>query len=340
MNVRSTTTATLLAALFATGCPKQEPVAPISLVADPPPTDDGKVPGVDVTALDRGRAFIEKGAWSEAVPEFGTVLDRDPTNAEAHYYRALALKNLGKTEDARAGFEKALELDSTLIDARAHLGEIFLLAEPPLPEEAIEMLEPAVKAQPEATDTRELLAYAHFLLQHWGQAADHYGELVKKKEDDHKLRYQLADTLFLAGRLDESVVHMRKLMEPFGNELKLVIQFADRFGKAKAFEDCVKGFDRALELAPNKAAFHVRRGVCKHHLEQEKEARLDYLKAIEANDKYQPAYFYLGKSWLHEQRRQRALEAFKKCIQLDPESKIAKRAEVELEAMKKASRRK
>ena len=323
--------------LVLTGCSKPN-AAPVSLVADPPPTEDGQPPGAQQTALDRGVAYIEAGAWEEALPHFETVLANDDKNAKAHYYRAVALKNLNRLDDAKAGLSRALELDSTILEAKIHLGELLLIQEPPEPEKAIVLLEPAVKAEPKAKDTRELLAYAHFLLAHWSESADHYAVLVDL-EDNKKFRYQLADTLFRAGRMDESVVQMRKVLPLFSDEVKVVVQLANRFGKAKAFSDCVSGFDIAIGLEPSNAALYVHRGVCKHELKDEKAARLDYAKAVETNDKFQPAYFYLGKSWLHEQRRQKAVDSFKKCIALDPESKMGQRAQAELDRMKKEAKR-
>ncbi len=79
--------------------------------------------------------------------------------------------------------------------------------------------------------------------------------------------------------------------------------------------------------------------MCKHGLKDEKGARLDFVAAIEVDTKFQPAYFYLGKSWLHEQRSKRAVEAFKKCVQLGPETKIAQRAQRELDRMRASGKR-
>lgn len=320
--------------LLLTGCPSAQPPADISLIADPPPTEDGRPPGADQTALDRGIAYIKAEAWGDAVPQLDRVLEANPKNAKAHYYRALALKHLNRLDEAKAGFDKALALDATILEARVHYGELLLLQEPPEPEKAITMLDPAVKAEPKAKDTRELLAYAHYLLAQWSESADHYAVLVEL-DDDKKFRFQLADTLFRAGRFDESVIQMRRLIVEFDKELDVVVQLSHRFGKAKAFDDCVKGFDTAIGLDPSQAKLYVHRGVCKHGLEDEKGARLDYVKAIETDDKFQPAYFYLGKSWVFEKRPTRAVEAWKKCVQLDPASQMGGRCQNELDGLKK-----
>lgn len=325
-----------LAAALLCGCPKKEP-APVSLVADPPPTEDGKPPGAGITALDRGEAYIRGEAWAEALTELDKVLAADDGNARAHYYRGLALKNLERPAEAQAAFEKALALDGTIVEARLHLGELLLVSDSPDPEKAALVLGPAVEAEPKAADTRQLLAYAFFLQEKWSEAADHYA-VALEVEDNNDVRFQLADSLFRAGRHDESVPHMRKLLAAYAKEPKVVVQLSRRFGQAKAWQDCVEGFDIAIGLEPNEPALHLHRGVCHHELGDEKSARIDYVKAIEINDDFQPAYFYLGKSWLHEQRAQKAVEAFKKAIKLDPESKIAEQARAELDELKKKSR--
>ncbi len=233
--------------LLSAACQRSAAPPTRSLVADPPPTEDGLPPGAGLAALDRGVAYIKAEAWAKALPQFDTLLLSNDKNAQAHYYRALALKNLGRANEAEAGFEKAITLDASLIEARMHLGELLLLAEPPNPEKAITTLTPVLEAQPRAKDTRELLAYAHLLLEHWSEAADHYAVVVQL-EDTKELRYQLADTLYRAGRLPESVVQMRKIFPAFVDDLKIVAQLAHRFGKAKAFDDCVSGFDAAIAL--------------------------------------------------------------------------------------------
>ncbi len=322
-----------LAAASLVGCPKQD-APPVSLVADPPATDDGNPPGAGLAALDRGVAYIKAEAWEQAVGELDAALATDPSNAQAHYYRALALKNLDRAAEARSGFEQALNLDGSLVEARLHLGELLLLGETPEAEKAAEVLTPAVAAEPKAADARQLLAYALFLQEKWSEAADHYA-VALQLQDDPNVRFQLADSLFRAGRLDESVPHMRLLLAAFDKDLKVAVQLAHRFGKAKAFDDCVKGFDVVIGLDPSQPAHLLHRGLCKHELKDEKGARTDYMKAIELDDAFQPAYYYLGRSLLHEQRPQKAVEAFKKAIKLDPDSAIAERAREALEEMKK-----
>lgn len=326
-----------LAAALLCGCPKKEPAA-VSLVADPPATEDGQPPGVGVTALDRGVAYIQAEAWAEALTELDKVLATKDDDARAHYYRGLALKNLERGTEAQADFEKAIALDGSLLEARLHLGELLLLSDPPHPDEAVEVLGPAVQAEPKAGDTQQLLAYAYFLQEKWSEAADHYAVALEVQDDNNDVRFQLADALFRAGRHDESVPHMRKLLAAYQKEPKVVVQLGRRFGQAKAFEDCVKAFDIAVGLEPKEPALYLHRGVCRHELGDEKSARLDYVKAIEIRDDFQPAYYYLGQSWLHEQRAQKAVEAFKKAIKLDPESKIAEKARAELDEMKRKSK--
>ncbi len=336
MNIGSATAPRLLLVpllALLCGCPSP-PVSPPSLVADPPPTEDGKPPGADITAMDRGKAFIQKEAWTEALVEFEQLVASDPSNAKSQYFRALSLKQLGRFDEAQGGFEKAIELDDGLVEARVHLGEALLNTDPPNASKAIEVLKPAVAAEPKAKDSRHLLAYAHYLEGQFGEAATHYAAVLEMGEDKD-IHFQLADSLFRAGSVDESVVHMRKLVPLFNTDLEVVVLFADRFYKAKAHEDCVKTVDVALGLQPDNPAFFLRRGLCKHGLNKETQARADYAEAIVRNNKFQAAYFYLGKSWQSERRRAKALNAFQKAVSIDADSKVGVRAQAEIDKMGK-----
>jgi tetratricopeptide (TPR) repeat protein len=62
------------------------------------------------------------GDHADAVAAFSRVLDLAPRLAEAHYSRALSLRELGRAEEALRDLEAALALKPDYIDARCALG--------------------------------------------------------------------------------------------------------------------------------------------------------------------------------------------------------------------------
>jgi tetratricopeptide (TPR) repeat protein len=76
------------------------------------------------TILNLGINRYNEGKMEEALAQFERVVEEHPTLGPAYYYRGLALLGLGKTAEAKADFEKFLELDpnhAKAADAREFL---------------------------------------------------------------------------------------------------------------------------------------------------------------------------------------------------------------------------
>jgi Flp pilus assembly protein TadD len=324
----------ILLCLAATACGPPKPAPPPSLVADPAPTDDGRAPGAGQSDLDRGIAYVEKEAWDKAVPHFEAAIEAQPNNAEAHYYRAVANARLGNTQQAEEGFVKAIELNGELTLARGHLGEIYLTSQPMRAKKAVEVLAPAVKSEPKAADLQQLLGFAYRVEQDYDRSMEHYRASLAVK-DDVKVRFDFADMLFEAKKLDQAVVEMRKILPAMKEDKQAVAQLAHRFAKAKAYDDCVKAFDLAVALDAKEPGFFLHRGLCKHSLKNEEAARADYSKALKLDVKFQPAWYYLGMSWAAAKKRTRAVDALEKAWKIDKQSKVGKAAKTKLDEFAK-----
>jgi tetratricopeptide (TPR) repeat protein len=306
------------------------------LVADPPPTADGRVPGAGVSDFDRGVAYIRKEAWKDAIPHLERAATASPGHAESHYYLALARSKSGDRANAEHGFARAIELDPKLVEPRLHLGEL-LLADPPRADIAVQVLEPVIALEPGATDARELLGYAFRLLKRWDKAAEHYRAAIAA-QPTAELHFALADLLFEAGRVEEALDPMRKALDGYKDDVQHVAFLAHRFAKAKAWQECIGAFDLAIRLHDKEPAFHLHRGICKHELKHEAAARDDYNAALKIDAKFQPALYYLGMSLLSEKRQQKALEAFERAVKLGADTPIGKKAQEQIDDMAAAAR--
>jgi hypothetical protein len=60
--------------------------------------------------VEMGTIFLRAGRTTDAVTVFDRAVERDPGHAVAHFRRALGLLALGRPGEARAGFERVLEL--------------------------------------------------------------------------------------------------------------------------------------------------------------------------------------------------------------------------------------
>ncbi len=297
---------------------------------DPEPT--GATPDKPKTSFDKGVEAIEGEAWQEALEHFEAVLASEAENAQAVYYRAVALERLGKLDEAVAGYEQAVKLDGKLVAARVNLAAIYLEAKPPKTKEAITMLEPAAAMDPEAYDVRENLGYAHRVEGNLEKAEAFYREALAIA-DHPRIHFSLADVLFEAGKADEAGAHYEKALDGFVEELDTLVVIAHRLGKTKRYEACVKAFSVAIELDKDEPGFLLHRGLCRHGLGKLDKERADYQAAIALDEKFAPAWYYLGMSYV-ETEPKKAKDALNKAVEHGGTTDVGKRAKAQLAKLK------
>jgi len=102
----------------------------------------------DVTSLwawfAMGHCHFEQGRYLEAAGDFSACVARGPEYAWSHFNRALALARAGRLLDAKVSYDRALELDPDLVEARVDRALVEL--ELDQAEEALADLRAAVAA--------------------------------------------------------------------------------------------------------------------------------------------------------------------------------------------------
>jgi hypothetical protein len=81
-------------------------------------------PDTDQVATERGRLLLTLGRPAEALSAFGRALALSPNDARAISNRAVALAALGARDTAITEFQRALEKDACLSDARENLSKL------------------------------------------------------------------------------------------------------------------------------------------------------------------------------------------------------------------------
>jgi tetratricopeptide (TPR) repeat protein len=69
--------------------------------------------------------FIYSGKTIDALAYLNTAIEREPNMAQYRYVKGNLDESLGNLEDARAAFDKAIEIDPTLADAYAGIGRLY-----------------------------------------------------------------------------------------------------------------------------------------------------------------------------------------------------------------------
>jgi tetratricopeptide (TPR) repeat protein len=154
---------------------------------------------------------------------------------------------------------------------------------------------------------------------------------VKARPDDVPLRITYAEYLAAADKNDAALTELRAAQNV--DDPVLLAALGVRFGRLKAYPDCVAVLDKAIKLKDS-ADLHTRRGVCRHGFGDDAGALADYDAAIKLDGNFAPAYYYLGKH-LEKKDKKKALEALDKAQKLDPSGPIGKQAKEAAEELKK-----
>jgi Flp pilus assembly protein TadD len=84
------------------------------------------MPELNEARLQLGLLLLESARYGEAESALRELVERDPRNGEAHHQLALACDKLGRSEDARRHFERALELAPDSIECQLHYGNFLM----------------------------------------------------------------------------------------------------------------------------------------------------------------------------------------------------------------------
>lgn len=304
---------------------------------NPPPLDDappakpkeGAVVAPSSELVKQGMDAIQKQDFAGAKKVLGEAAAQDPKDPQAAFYLGVALDGLGDVPGAVVQYKKALELDPKLVEAAVNLSGAQY--EQKDAAGALVTAEQGLKANPKSP---ELLVNRALSLEALGkkdEAMAAYGAAVKARPDDAQLRITYAEYLAAAGKRDDALTELRAVQNV--EDPTLLAALGVRFGRLKAFPDCVAALDRAIKLKDS-ADSHVRRGVCRHDFGDDAGAQADYETAIKLDSNFAPAYYYLGRH-LEKKDKKKALEALEKAQKLDPSGPIGKQAKEAAEDLKK-----
>jgi tetratricopeptide (TPR) repeat protein len=156
-------------------------------------------------------SLLQKGKTDEAIAHYNKALELDPNYGEGHYNLANALLRLGRTEDAVSHYEKALEIYSKNIPARYNLASV--LVQSGRVEEGIAQYRKALELNPSNAAAHNNLGATLLRLGRVDEAATHYRQALALDPNNAQANYNLANTLVQKGRLDEAIKHYQRALQ-------------------------------------------------------------------------------------------------------------------------------
>jgi tetratricopeptide (TPR) repeat protein len=259
------------------------------------------------------------------------TIERDPDNAEAHYYLGLAhLQNEtgsgSASEDAVAEFEQALKLDPDLVAVYLPQGLAYLNTQQP--QAALDSLNQARELDPDNPDIYLWRAFAHQEVESLADATADFEQYLTTASDPfwRKQAETQLDLLAAAGEpLSPALsARYRQAKREFLELLRYTddIEFMSESFQTR-YDDLLTELTAIIQAAPSRAEPLVRRGLVYYILKRYHEAEQDFAAAGELAPGYSLAHYHQGLTHAALEQPQQALAAYDQAIALDPTLSIA-----------------
>ena len=162
-------------------------------------------------SLRAGQDALASENYEAAAAAFRAETVERPESAEAHRLLGIALRRLGRGDEARAALERATQLDPASASAWTAVAD--LEAGLQRWEATVAALKQALGLDPESRDLRFRLGGALMNAGDLDAAERAFGELLEAVPDDAAAHYQLAMIALNRGRNEDAIAHLERVLE-------------------------------------------------------------------------------------------------------------------------------
>jgi protein O-GlcNAc transferase len=252
-----------------------------------------------------------------ALPAFQKTAQLMPGEADAHYNLAVALKSLGRLDDAAASYRRALKVKPDYAEAHSNLGNV--LKDLGRLDDAVTCYRRALALKPDSADAHNNLGTVLKDLGRLDDAVTCYRRALALRPDYADAHYNLGNALKDLGQLDDAVASYRQAIE-------VKPDFADAYNNlGTALKDlgrteaALASYRRLLELKPDFAEAHNNLGVALKDLGQLDAALASYRRAVELKPDYAEAHNNLGNVLKDMGRHEDALASYRGALEFKPD---------------------
>lgn len=229
-----------------------------------------------------GMALNQMGRSADALAPLQKALELSPNEATAHCNLGEALHDLGRMDEAEASYRRALQIDPDNLEALNNLGNLF---------KDMKRLDEAEACFREATRINPELADAH---------------------------YNLGNTLKELGRMDEAEASYRKAIQIRPDFAEAHYNLGMTFAHSELLEEAQASYRRAIQIKPDYADAHGNLGAALHRLGRLDESAASYRRAVQAAPNCAEAYNNLGNCLRDLGQLDDAAASYRRALQIDP----------------------
>jgi tetratricopeptide (TPR) repeat protein len=242
-------------------------------------TTIAKNPNAFLAHNNLGNMLVSQGKTAEAIAQFQSAIEIKPDYAEAHYNLGLAFDRQGKPDEAIQQYEKALEINPDFAAAHNNLGTA-LLNQGRL-KEASEQYHQAVNKDPALAEAHGNLG---FLLSKQGRTAEAIKEYKKAIELNPKraeFYSNLGNVLASQGRTSEAIDQLLRALEIEPDNAKVRYNLGNMLFARGQWRGAVEQYQQALKQMPDSVHAHYQLGLALQCLSESAAAIAEFNKVLE-----------------------------------------------------------
>jgi tetratricopeptide (TPR) repeat protein len=255
--------------------------------------------------------------YRSAVSLWGDTIAKRPENERAHNHLGNALDSAGRTSEALASYDKALQLKPDYAMAYYNKAESLLkMGQAPA---AVELFDQALRITP--AYFKALRGKGDALVQsgHGETAIPLYQEALKLQPDDSDAARSLGIALLSTGRVAEAIEQLETVLRVDPRDAKAHNNLGYAYSKAGRMEVAVEHFAAAARLEPESAEAHGNYAVALRRAGRLTDAIGEYRRVIMIKPDDAVAYHSLGNAYAQTGDLLQAVAAYQGALKYRPE---------------------
>ena len=245
-----------------------------------------------------------------------TTIDRNPASWMAHNNLGNVLLQEGRTDEAIALFQQALQIKPDYADAYYNLGNA-LLHETKV-DDAIALYRRALQLNPDYAKAHINLGNALILEGKMDEAMDHYQQALQITPNDAEAHIDLGNALLQKGKADEAIAHFRQALQINPDYAEACYDLGNALLQEGKTDEAMANYEQAVQVDPNYAEAQNNLGEVLLRKGSVDEAITRFQKAVDINPGYADAYFNLGVALSKTGNVDDAIVQYQKAVEINP----------------------
>jgi len=289
-----------------------------------------------------GEIYLRKGVIDMAIKNLEEALKFDDNSAETHFLLGFALGEKGRMQESIEAVKKAIALNPSL--AQGDAGAPFDID---IHGGQLESFKKQLGLPETSGDSHQIhynmgMSYRNKGL--FDEAEREFRECLKLKEDSPEVHYAVAESDLFLRKFDEAIAHLEQALQGDFDRMKSVNALGIAYIMQGQFGDAVESYEKVSAQSAHEPATLNNLAVAQYILGDVDQALVNYEKAVDggnAEARYNLAMHYLkssdygralalldydgvdahfgrGLTYMEQGDDQKALEAFKKVLELVP----------------------